>query len=208
MKKSFLTITGLLIIAAIVLFKFDNHFNKEASLDYSNSTNWISQDTVSNKDVDVFYVYPTIFGDTEMMNMDVTNDSLRRSAEIVAGEQGGVFIEHCNFFAPYYLQMSMAGLDDSPLTNPYFIKGCNDVKAAFRYYLKNLNHGRPFILAGHSQGTMVLIELMKDTEKVEIPMDKLVAAYLIGYSVTSMDTDSCTRMKIAQHATETGAIIT
>jgi len=32
--------------------------------------------------------------------------------------------------------------------------------ATFNYYIKNFNAGRPFILAGHSQGSNVLINLM------------------------------------------------
>jgi uncharacterized protein YneF (UPF0154 family) len=51
--------------------------------------------------------------------------------------------------------------------------------------LNNYNNGRPFILAGHSQGSNILLyllsEYMKDNPKV---YDRMIAAYVIGYSVT------------------------
>ena len=40
-------------------------------------------------------------------------------------------------------------------------KPYQDVKDAFYYYLEHYNEGRPFILAGHSQGSAMLLELMR-----------------------------------------------
>jgi len=39
-----------------------------------------------------------------------------------------------------------------PTPERYFNVGREDVKKAFAYYLKNLNHGRPFILAAQARG--------------------------------------------------------
>jgi hypothetical protein len=59
------------------------------------------------------------------------------------------------------------------------------VEVAFNYYIDNLNQGRPFILAGHSQGTMALIDLIKNRFGNDPELrDRLVAAYFIGYTVT------------------------
>jgi hypothetical protein len=60
-----------------------------------------------------------------------------------------------------------------------------DAFAAFDYYINNYNNGRPFILAGHSQGSNVLVYLLAKYMKAHPDVQKrMVAAYVIGYSVT------------------------
>lgn len=58
-----------------------------------------------------------------------------------------------------------------------------DVKAAFEYYLAHENKGKPIILAGHSQGSL-LAEMLVDEFFHEKDLQKqLVAAYLVGWTV-------------------------
>jgi len=183
--------------------------NKDKFPDYSNASCWISIPDSIDKPVDVFYIYPTIFGGTGEMNMNITNDQLRKKAQVVAYEQGGVYMAASNFFAPYYRQVAMDVLTMPEDTlDKYFAIGYNDVIKAFVYYLDNFNDGRPFILAGHSQGSMVLIELMKEMFDNPELQNRLVAAYLIGYSVTSEDLAKYSWMKLAESEDDVGVIIT
>lgn len=176
---------------------------------YSDSYYWASFPTSIEKDVDVFFVYPTVFGGTEEMNMDITSDDLRSRVLSVIPKQAGVFNNNCNIYIPYYRQMAMDGLYLAEEERAeYFSIGLADIEEAFDYYIKNLNKGRPFILAGHSQGSQVLIQLMKDKlNKAEL-MSKLVAAYIIGYSVTDDDLAQYEWLKIAESADDIGKIIT
>ena len=59
-----------------------------------------------------------------------------------------------------------------------------DVVDAFQYYMANFNHGRPFFLMGHSQGSQMLIELLKNGITEE-QRKLMVAAYCIGYHVSA-----------------------
>lgn len=59
-----------------------------------------------------------------------------------------------------------------------------DVVSAFRYYMENDNQGRPFILAGHSQGAKAIVELIKHTLTAE-QLDRMVAAYAFGFSIST-----------------------
>lgn len=59
-----------------------------------------------------------------------------------------------------------------------------DVCDAFQYYMEHYNHGRPFFLMGHSQGSQMLIELLK-RGMTEEQRGQMVAAYCIGYHVTA-----------------------
>ncbi|MDD4636549.1 MAG: DUF3089 domain-containing protein [Bacteroidales bacterium] len=203
------------VILLITLLGLFTSCNKSDSLEaieesnYADSYYWALLPTSIEKDVDVFFVYPSVFRGTEEMNMDITNDSLRSRVLAIIPQQAAVFNNNCNIYVPYYRQMTFDGLflSDKERTRYYSI-GLADVEEAFDYYIKNMNNGRPFILAGHSQGSQVLIQLMKDKlYKAEL-RNKLVAAYIIGYSVTDDDLAQCEWLKIAESADDIGTIIT
>jgi hypothetical protein len=177
--------------------------------DYQKASSWVIQTPTPDNPIDVFYVYPTIYADDSPANMDINNAVLRRAAENLIDTQASVYSESANVFAPYYRQMSFAKLDPEKdmYKNQYFLIGYSDVSRAFDYFLKNLNQGRPFILAGHSQGSMVLIQLMREQFKRPGLQNQLVAAYLIGYSITPEDFAAYPWMKPATLATDTGVII-
>jgi DUF3089 family protein len=184
-------------------------FEPLQKLNYEDPFNWQSLPSV-DKPVDVFYVYPTVSNNVTGL-MDVTNPEERALAEGAFLSQASVFASHANIFAPHYRQMS-SGADlsgyEMATDSPEFKQGAVDVADAFEYYIDNLNEGRPFILAGHSQGTMALIELIKnrfgDDEDLR---NRMVAAYLIGYTITDADLEA-SGLKIAEGADDVGVIIT
>ena len=161
----------------------------------------------SLKPVDVFYIYPTVAGfrpKTEVCEM--TDTMMVAGAKMMRQIQTAVFEESCNVFMPYYRQISMpkAGSDYSAIIN-YVSKF--DATDALDYYLNNLNQGRPFILAGHSQGAHVLIALLENyMTKHPEALKRMVAAYPIGFAVTK-DWLAKTGLKFAEGATDTGVIV-
>jgi hypothetical protein len=80
------------------------------------------------------------------------------------------------------------------------------VARAFRWYIAHENHGRPFIVASHSQGTGHLVRLLQD-EILNSPQLKkqLVAAYAIGAFAPS--TFSTLGLHACETATSTGCIV-
>jgi len=202
--------TILFVLLSILLGSCSNSkkVTSKQNLDFSSPKNWAFLPSQIEKKVDVFFVYPTLFGGTAEMNMDITNDSLRNLVQAALLKQCSVFSSDCNMFAPYYRQMSFDGLSmDEAERDKYFSLGLNDIEQAFDYYLKNLNNGRPFIIAGHSQGSQVLLNMMKNKFNDPELMDKLVAAYLIGYSVTNKDLAENSWLKMAQTDNDIGVII-
>jgi hypothetical protein len=103
--------------------------------------------------------------------------------------------------------MTQLNPEEDMYQNKYYQIGYNDVKTAFNYYLTNLNNGRPFIIAGHSQGSTALVSLMRDLFNNPDLQKQLVAAYLIGYSITPEDFQNYPWMKPATSADDTGVII-
>ncbi|MBD5558877.1 MAG: DUF3089 domain-containing protein [Clostridia bacterium] len=182
--------------------------------DYANPRNWISQPTGRRLKhaVDAFFVYPTVYRhpDTGSHHLMPIDSPLFRGAARVATYQRDRFLsEDCNIFAPYYRQVGMEVLSmrrssfDHISKTPY-----HDVRSAFFYYLENLNGSRPFILAGHSQGSDMLIKLLCHDLKDPELRRRLIAAYLIGYSLTRQELAQFPHVRLAQAADDLGCVIT
>ena len=132
--------------------------------------------------IDCFYVYPTMSRD-EGLNSDLIVDNAERSA---VQSQFARFAGVCRTFAPVYRQMTLAAVaavaTGADLTRPgalaYF-----DVANAWRTYLARHNNGRPFVLIGHSQGSAMLIELIKREIEGKPVARQMVRAILPGFNV-------------------------
>jgi Protein of unknown function (DUF3089). len=163
---------------------------QESFIDYSNGDFWYSKDD-SLKAVDIFYVYPSVttvsYKDNhESWVADIRCDSVRREAN---GNQrfNKMLYDDYNFYAPYYRQMiyEVYQQPEGVMEEGQAIASA-DVKAAFQHYMKHFNHGRPFMLVGHSQGSQMLIELLKYGMTDE-QFQHMVAAYCIGYRLSEED---------------------
>lgn len=177
--------------------------------DYRREDAWASRPVQPDKAVDVFYVYPTIYPEASPRNMDVFDKGLRADVQGLLKAQAGVYSPSANLFAPYYRQVTFACLDPSQdmTLNSYFRIGADDVHRAFDYYLNFLNRGRPFILAAHSQGSVVLLDLLRSRFRDPALQKRLVAAYLIGYSVTAEDLKAYPWIRPAKGEADTGVVV-
>ncbi|MEO5973360.1 MAG: DUF3089 domain-containing protein [Sphingomicrobium sp.] len=131
---------------------------------------------------DCFYVYPTVSRD-QGMNSDLIPDGAEHSA---VQTQFARFAGVCRTFVPVYRQMTVAavaahgfGADIGPEANIAY----NDVAAAWRTYLARHNRGRPFVLIGHSQGSAMLIELIRREIEGKPAARHMLRAILPGYNV-------------------------
>ena len=109
--------------------------------------------------VDCFYVYPTVSTD-KGMNSDLVPD---RSEKLAAESQFARFASVCRPFAPIYRQMTLSAV--AAYAAGASIDGAaalayGDVLAAWRNYLATKNKGRPFVLIGHSQGSLIIQQLI------------------------------------------------
>ncbi|MDD9302318.1 MAG: DUF3089 domain-containing protein [Desulfobacter sp.] len=176
---------------------------KNDSPDYAGQSAWIFLPQIMDKPVDLFFMHPTTYFDTtDGYNVSLANKEVSAASKAVASHQSGFFADHCNIFAPYYRQASMAVLEKPEQERDAYLKlGLKDYKAAFAYYLKYYNQGR--ILAGHSQGSNLTLWAMKEGA---IPLENVIAAYIIGWSVTRTDLDALD-MPLAVKPDQTGCII-
>jgi hypothetical protein len=108
---------------------------------------------VKHPAIDCFYVYPTVSGQPTG-NANLTIDPEERS---IALYQTARYSQYCRVFAPMYRQETLAGIGQGkPTTTPNAAEPVADVENALETYLRTYNHGRGFVLIGHSQGSFVL----------------------------------------------------
>lgn len=204
-----------LLIISLILSSCCNRAVKPAEyeIDYADTSNWISCPKVVHE-VDVFYLYPTSWTPTEADSLvnTIDNASMRRKAPLAYSRQATCFEDFANIYAPFYRQVNAGKIlslsleeQESVLCGiPY-----HDACAAFEHYITNHNDGRPFILAGHSQGSNVLKYLLSDymAENPEV-YKRMIAAYALGYSFEKSWFEKYSHLKFVEGETDTQVVIT
>lgn len=133
--------------------------------------------------IDCFYVYPTVSFDPG------GNSDLVPGPEeyFVVQAQFARFAAKCRTFAPMYRQATLTGLRARLSGNtsepPDRALAYADVLAAWRHYLSHDNHGRGVVLIGHSQGALVLTQLISEEIDGKPIQAQLVSAILLGVNV-------------------------
>ena len=176
--------------------------------DYSDAGHWLALPNTT-AGVDVFYLYPTAWQDTNTDSNPricaIDNPSMLAGAAAAYARQATVFNGVGNIYAPYYRQDNLSASNREAV-----IAGIPtlDATAAFDYYIQHLNMGRPFILAGHSQGSDVLSNLLSDYLKAHPDvLSRMIAAYVIGFSITPEYMSNNPHLKFAAGPDDTGVII-
>ena len=158
---------------------------------------------------DVFFIHPTTFGTgihseadasaptqqrTNLLaelrnsawNADLRDTALNRTTDLrPILYQASVFNGSCRVFAPRYRQASLKAffVRDSPKAQQAFDLAYGDIKKAFQYYLDHHNHGRPIVIASHSQGSLHAIRLLQEFFDGKPLQQQLVCAYVVGYQI-------------------------
>ncbi len=181
--------------------------------DYAQEENWLKIPEITHE-VDTFYLYPTSYLD-EAENAkpicDIDNEKVQDRARLIYENQATAYEESTNVFALFYRQSNIyqvAGMSNEELEEYQRNEQRTDVYAALDYYFENYNEGRPFIIAGHSQGSiMTKIVLGEYMQAHPEYYERMVAAYPIGYSITRDWLEDHPYLKFAQGADDTGVIV-
>jgi len=149
-------------------------------------------DEQASASADVFFVHPTTFLRNTGWNAPMGHESSARWVDdaIMSG-QANVFNGAARVYAPRYRQAQIyafLALEDGG--NEALELAYTDIETAFNHYMTEFNNGRPFILAGHSQGALLTRWLLERKITGTALLDRMVAAYPIGFP---MRTDELAR---------------
>ena len=179
------------------------------TVDYSKAENWAYYAVGEGKEVDLFLICPTVdMGGDGACNMSMEDEETKESFLGALNMERGIYEGVSTMYAPYYRQMTFPVYSMSEAEREAYLEiAYRDVAAAFEYYFEHCNEGRPLILAGFSQGSQLLLELMKEYFDDPRYSDTLVAAYCIGWGVTEEDLAAYPHLRMAEGESDVGVII-
>jgi len=168
----------------------------------------------ANAPIDCFYVYPTVSTDPTPYS-----DMIADAAELnVIRQQFARFGSKCRRYAPLYRQITLAGLrllqtGKAPpgMALDHGLQ-YDDVRDAWHYYLEHDNQGRGFVLIGHSQGSFILAELIRQEIDGKPVAGRMVSAILAGTTLAvprGKDVGGAFQhVPLCHTASQTGCVIT
>jgi hypothetical protein len=204
-------LTLLVVAGAFAIFQFGGsvllrsatpkgHFEAPAPTsrpDYSVSASWIARPDIPHNAGEwlptgfahsapgkaaVFFIHPTTYLRNDRWNAPLYEPDAGSRDEIFVQSQASAFNGAGEIWAPRYRQAAFgAFLLDNDDARRALDLAFSDVSAAFDHFLKHVKPGQPIILAGHSQGALHLIRLLR--ERQPALKGRLVAAYAVGWPI-------------------------
>jgi len=132
----------------------------------------------------VFYLHPTTYLRGDRWNAPLDEAESDQRERLFLQSQASAFNSVGDIWAPKYRQAAYgAFLLSSKDARQALDLAYRDVSAAFEQFLRETGPDRPVILAGHSQGALHLIRLLRDMKAAL--GDRLVAAYVVGWPISA-----------------------
>ncbi|MFK5890278.1 MAG: DUF3089 domain-containing protein [Flavobacteriaceae bacterium] len=167
------------------------------------------QSTTTPLKADVFYIYPTLNIEKKDLRWNMPVDDKIQYDKIVNKAvyfQASAFLNAGKLYVPIYRQAHVRAYARFKTGGKQALDlAYADVKAAFKYYLKHYNKGRPFIIASHSQGTTHAIRLLKEFFDGKPLQKQLIAAYLPGMAIKK---GTFKQIKFMTRPDQTGGFVT
>lgn len=156
--------------------------------------------------VDVFFVHPTSY-------LSSFSENARFDAGGITGagitnmmkRQASAFNGCCRVYAPRYRQASTKAITSHSL-KAYAVNelAYSDVRRAFDAFIA-AGKGRPFIIAGHSQGSIHALRLLQQRIAGTELQQRMVAAYLVG---AALPLEVAQLVPICETPQQTGCMLT
>lgn len=135
----------------------------------------------------VFFIHPTSFLDVRPSAWNAALDDAQTNdrARLFIKGQASVFNGVGEIWAPRYRQAAFgAFLTTQPEAQQALDAAYGDVLTSFDAFIAAQPADRPIILAGHSQGALHLLRLLRERVAGKPLARRIVAAYVIGWPVS------------------------
>lgn len=183
-------------------------------LDYSDPSNWLIFENEPTKKVDAFWIYGTMAQVSDLPNgrAEMT-PQLKQALGYMSNRMSAIFKDFTNVYCFSYRQLAFdtaqKANDGKDFLDMIESSGVlDDVFAALDYYFENVNNGRPFILNGHSQGGAIIQKILEIYMKKHPEyLERMIAAYAVGFSVTKTWLKENPHIKFAEGEADTGVML-
>jgi pimeloyl-ACP methyl ester carboxylesterase len=171
--------------------------------------NGAGDDRQAQAAADVFFVHGTGYTNAREWNSAFApDDGAPEHAHAMIAWQASAFNQCCRIFAPHYREANLAAfIDHGPNGAQAIDVAYQDVERAFDDYIARDNKGRPFILAGHSQGAVHALQLLERKIDGTPLVQRMVAAYLPGVPIPLKKLAQFRSIKICQNSTDTRCLV-
>ncbi|MFP6641263.1 MAG: DUF3089 domain-containing protein [Myxococcota bacterium] len=158
--------------------------------------------------VDVFFLHPTTYFWRWHWNAPIGGWMTRVITSVTLAGSASPFNGAGRIYAPRYRQLTLSGFDIPKSRTGGLDVAYQDVRSAFMYFLAEYNEGRPMLLVGHSQGSRLILRLLREFFDQGDLRERLIAAYPVGTWVhTDPETRTAYGLPICEDAEQTGCVI-
>jgi hypothetical protein len=134
----------------------------------------------------VFFIHPTSYISRDHWNAPLNDPETNDRTALFLRGQASAFNEAGDVWAPRYRQATFgAFLTSAADAQAALDLAYRDVAAAFDSFLRAIGPTRPIILAGHSQGSIHLLRLLRERVATDPALRaRIVAAYPVGWPIS------------------------
>ena len=160
------------------------------------------------RDYAVFFVHPTSYLDKASWNAAIGEEEAERVARLYVRGMASTFNSASEIWAPRYRQATMgAFLTDAPEAQMALDAAYSDVRDAYRFFLDSVDEDTPIVLAGHSQGSLHLLRLLREEVAGKPVADRVIAAYAVGWPISMTHDLPSLGLPACATASQTGCIL-
>ncbi|MES2491703.1 MAG: DUF3089 domain-containing protein [Pseudomonadota bacterium] len=156
----------------------------------------------------VFFVHPTSYFDRAHWNAPLADPQADQFAATMIRGMASAFNASEEIWAPRYRQATMgAFLADGNARLAALDLAYADVREAFRAFLRNVPGDRPIVLAGHSQGALLVKQLLRDEVAGRPLARRIAAAYVVGWPVSLQHDLPAMGLPACSHPAQAGCVL-
>jgi hypothetical protein len=157
----------------------------------------------------VFYIAPTTYLGKDRWNGPIDDAASRGRLDLFTRSQASAFNGIADIWAPRYRQATFGAFlaATDPRAEAALDFAYRDVARAFDAFVAAQPVDRPIILAGHSQGSLHLLRLLREKVRGTPLAPRIVAVYAIGWPISLTADLPALGMTGCKTAGEAGCIV-
>lgn len=133
----------------------------------------------------VFFVHPTSYMDRSRWNAPLDSAEANDRARLFVRGLASPFNQASEIWAPRYRQATVgAFLTEAPEAQRALDAAYTDVAQAFAFFRDTVGEDMPIVLAGHSQGALHLLRLLREQVAGQPIEQRIAAVYIVGWPIS------------------------